>query len=100
VAPPPPPLADALRTIRVMVTDLAPYMARLATNLDAPSTTTEQGLASVRASFTRTLDRLGIELSVLHTERVPREGGLILFWNQESHLDHLVLASAIPRPFI
>lgn len=100
VAPRPPPLADALRTIRVMVTDLVPYAARLAMDPDVPSTTTEDGLASIRESFRRTLDRLGIELTVLHAERVPREGGLILFWNQESHLDHLVLASAIPRPFI
>jgi 1-acyl-sn-glycerol-3-phosphate acyltransferase len=40
-----------------------------------------------------------VRLEVLHADRVPAEGGLVLFWNQESHLDHLVLASAIPRPF-
>ena len=97
--PPPPPLADALRTIRVALTDLVPYAARLAAGGSA-SSTTEHGLASIRAQFRETLERLGVELHVHHAERVPRHGGLLLFWNQESHLDHLVLPSAIPRPFI
>lgn len=64
-----------------------------------PSTTDAAGLRIVRASFRRTLDRLGIDLEVLHERRVPAHGGVVLMWNQETHLDHLVLASAIPPPF-
>jgi 1-acyl-sn-glycerol-3-phosphate acyltransferase len=45
------------------------------------------------------LDHLGIRLEVEGAARVPREGGVVLMWNQESHLDHLVLPPAIPRPF-
>lgn len=63
------------------------------------STTTAEGLVKV-ASFGRaSLGRLGIELEVLHAERVPAKGGLVFMWNQETHLDHLVLPCAIPRPF-
>ncbi|MCC7537227.1 MAG: 1-acyl-sn-glycerol-3-phosphate acyltransferase [Deltaproteobacteria bacterium] len=63
------------------------------------STTTADGLVKV-ASFGRAaLARLGVDLEVLHAERVPSRGGLVFMWNQESHLDHLVLPCAIPRPF-
>ncbi|MGZ3420659.1 MAG: lysophospholipid acyltransferase family protein [Polyangiales bacterium] len=101
VAPPPPPLSDVLRTVRVAAIDLPRHLARLALHrvYEAPSTTTEEGLRQVGRAFGRTLARLGVELEVEHEERVPREGGLNLMWNQESHLDHLVLAAAIPRPF-
>lgn len=100
VAPPPPSISDAARTLRVAVTDFIPYLVRLGTSGDRLSTAAEGGLAEIRASFRRTLERLGVRLDVIGAERVPREGGLLLFWNQESHLDHLVLASAIPRPFV
>lgn len=88
------------RTIAVAGTDLVLYVARLAVTQNLHSTATEAGLAGIRASFSATLRRLGVALDVVHAERVPREGGLLLMWNQESHLDHLVLASAIPRPFL
>jgi 1-acyl-sn-glycerol-3-phosphate acyltransferase len=100
VPPPPPPLADAVRTARVALTDLLPYIARLAAGRNVPTTTTAAGLARIRSQFHATLDRLGIEVDVRHAERVPSEGGVLLFWNQESHLDHLVLPVAIPRPFV
>lgn len=101
VKPPPPSWADGLRTLRTLGTDLAPAMARLALHRWRPlaSTTSAVGLASTRATFGRALRRFGVELEVLRAEVVPREGGLVLLWNQESHLDHLVLATAIPRPF-
>jgi 1-acyl-sn-glycerol-3-phosphate acyltransferase len=90
-----------LRTARVAALDLPRHLARLALHpiVAAPSTTTAEGLAQVGRAFARTLARLGVELEVLHAERVPTEGGLNLMWNQESHLDHLVLAAALPRPF-
>jgi len=101
VAPPRPRVRDALRTMSVAALEVPRYLARLAVHdlVEAPSTTTEEGLHATASSFRRTLARLGLELEVLHAERVPREGGLVLMWNQESHLDHLVLASAIPRAF-
>lgn len=98
VPPPPPPLADAARTLLVAFTDLLPSVASLAGR--APSVATEEGLAAIRSMSRSALDRLRVDLEVLHAERVPMSGGLILFWNQESHLDHPVLAAAIPRPFL
>lgn len=95
---PPSLVADALRSALVVGTDIVPYLLKLALSR-AASTTTAEGLVEIRASFGRTLRRLGVDLEVLHAERVPASGGLVLMWNQESHLDHLVLASAIPRPF-
>src|SRR5262245_38898337 len=100
VPPPPPSLADVARTLRVAGTDIPVYLARLALARDLPSTDTAEGLAMIGATFRRTLGRLGVQIEVSHAERVPRAGGLVLMWNQETHLDHLVLASAIPRPFL
>lgn len=96
----PPGVSDVARTLRVLGTDILSFVARLALDPGVPSTATAEGLTEIRASFGRSLDRLGIDLEVLHAERVPREGGLLFMWNQESHLDHLVLPVAIPRPFI
>jgi 1-acyl-sn-glycerol-3-phosphate acyltransferase len=45
------------------------------------------------------LSGLGVRLEVREAHRVPATGGVVLMWNQESHLDHLVLPAAIPRPF-
>ena len=100
VPPPPPELADIARSLAVIGTDILPTLARLALSRHLPSTGAEAGLAAIRDTYLETLRRLGVDLTVLHAERVPREGGLILMWNQESHLDHLVLPVAIPRPFL
>src|SRR5438876_390044 len=100
VAPPPPRLADALRSMLVVFTDIVPHLAKLATHPDLPSTDTAAGIALLRASFGRTLARAGVTLEVLHEDRVPRDGGLVFMWNQESHLDHLILGASIPRPFL
>jgi 1-acyl-sn-glycerol-3-phosphate acyltransferase len=101
VPPPPASARDALRTMSVVLTDIVPRFARLATHrfVTLPSTSTDEGLVLVRGAFLPVLAHLGVTLEVLHADRVPREGGLTLMWNQESHLDHLVLAPAIPRPF-
>src|SRR5438132_870791 len=101
VPPPPPSASDGLRTIRAFVRGVLPSFLRLGLHrvLPAPSTSTAQGLLRVRATFGAIVRDLGIDLEVLHEERVPPRGGLVLMWNQESHLDHLVLAVAIPRPF-
>lgn len=100
VPPAPPALADVARTLRVAGTDLLPYVARIARHRDLPSTATADGLAAIRVMFARTLRRLGVRLEVLYANRVPPEGGLVLMWNQETHLDHLVLPVAIPRGFV
>src|SRR2546423_1707687 len=94
-----PLVADTTRTLRALFGDVVPYVLRLATQPPErlPTTATEEGLRSIRASFRRTLQKAGIDLEVRKEENVPAQGGLVLMWNQESHLDHLVLAAAIPR---
>ena len=91
---------DLLRSLRVVITDLVPLLARLALQPDLLTSATPQGNQRVQTSFRDTLRRVGVTLEVLHRERVPLKGGLLLMWNQESHLDHLVLGAAIPRPFV
>jgi 1-acyl-sn-glycerol-3-phosphate acyltransferase len=93
----PPGLRDVLRTVRWATTDVVSEALRMA--IDDESTTSAAGLAQTRDSFSRMLRRLDVELEILQAERVPRSGGLIFMCNQESHLDHLVLGTAIPRPF-
>lgn len=99
--PPSPSLADYARTTRVLLTDLTPFFARLAVAplLPLAGTNTAEGLARTQRAFGRTLRRLGITLEVRRVERVPSSGGLVLMWNQETHLDHLILAASAPRPF-
>jgi 1-acyl-sn-glycerol-3-phosphate acyltransferase len=99
--PPPPSAGDVARTLRVVATGLVPSFARIALHrlAPAPSTASEDGLRRVHRVFRAMLEGLGIDLEVMHEERVAKGGGLVLMWNQESHLDHLVLAAAIPRPF-
>jgi 1-acyl-sn-glycerol-3-phosphate acyltransferase len=100
--PPRAPARDAARTSLVFLTHILPYFARLATHrwIPRPSSAHATGLAAIGAAFRTTLVELGVELTVDYAERVPQEGGLLLMWNQESHLDHLVLGAAIPRPFL
>lgn len=101
VAPPRAPLRDVARTARVVVTSVVPHFLALARTRagDAPTTNSEEGLAFIREAFGRTVRDFGITLTVHEIERVPKTGGLVFMWNQETHLDHLVLASAIRRPF-
>lgn len=101
VPPAPPEAADVMRTTQVVLTDMVTHFARAALQpRDTPlTTTTDKGLERIAAAFAATVQRLGITLEVLHADRVPRLGGLIFMWNQESHLDHLVLPIAVPRPF-
>jgi len=98
--PPAPHPDDVLRTIRFVFSGLMPSIATMATNRHAATSTTAEGLAHIRSKYEKMLVQLGIDLHVHRAERVPREGGLLFFWNQESHLDHLVLPCAIPRPFL
>lgn len=95
---PRPTWSDRARTLRVAVTDVPPILAAMARG-HAASSTTEEGLAVIRSVFSGTLRRLGIRLEVAGTENVPRNGGVVFMWNQESHLDHLALPCALPRPF-
>jgi 1-acyl-sn-glycerol-3-phosphate acyltransferase len=94
-------MLDAARTAYVALADLPPILAKLALApvFPQPSTTTPDGLVKVAADFGSVLRRLGVILEVREAQRVPEEGGLVFMWNQESHLDHLILAAAIPRAF-
>ncbi len=96
-----PRLLDVARTLRLVATDLSSFMFQLATAdpEQIPSSANAEGLAQISARFSPVLRRAGVELEVIGRERVPRDGGLVFMWNQESHLDHLVLPVAIPRPF-
>ncbi|MBI5515047.1 MAG: 1-acyl-sn-glycerol-3-phosphate acyltransferase [Deltaproteobacteria bacterium] len=99
--PPRPTALDVARTVRLLTVDLCGLALELARRPEeAASTATEEGLARIRGSFGRTLLRAGVHLEVLHAEKVPRDGGLVFMWNQATHLDHLALAAAIPRPFL
>ena len=57
-----------------------------------------ESLARVAASCQRILDGLGVEV-VVAGGAMPADGGVVLMWNQCSHLDHLILPTVIPRPF-
>jgi 1-acyl-sn-glycerol-3-phosphate acyltransferase len=94
-------LESVARTLRLVTIDVGGMLARMATADVArvPSSATEDGLAQIAATCSRALERAGIRLEIIGRERVPREAGLVFMWNQESHLDHLVLPVAIPRPF-
>jgi len=100
-APEPAPWSARIRTATVVGT-LAPRVA-LEFLFDrvrpVPSTTTEAGLAAVRAFSFEVLRRLHVEVEVRGQERVPNDGGVLFMWNQESHLDHLLLGVSVPRPF-
>jgi 1-acyl-sn-glycerol-3-phosphate acyltransferase len=93
-------VSDSVRTAAAAAR-LIPRLARAAIVPDAApaGTTTEEGLGALRGICERLLDRLGVTVEVRGIHRVPRDGGLVLMWNQTSHLDHLVLPAAIPRPF-
>jgi len=101
VPPPLPRARDVLRTIRALATDIVPHLGRMAVRPVGamPTTCTPEGLALIRRACAAALRRLGVAVEVRFPERVVGAGGLVLMWNQESHLDHLVLSSAIPRPF-
>lgn len=94
-------IENVARTVRLFAVDMGGMLARMATAdvRRLPSTATEDGLVEIAATCSRALERAGIRLEVIGRERVPREGGIVFMWNQESHLDHLVLPVAIPRPF-
>jgi 1-acyl-sn-glycerol-3-phosphate acyltransferase len=91
-------LPDVLRTIRLYTIDMVLLLWGLA--FDHQSTSSPAGLARRQSQFSRVLRRLAIDLEVVHAERVPNDGGVIFMWNQESHLDHLVLTVVLPRPFV
>ena len=80
VPPRPASLADAARTLRALGVDGVPILARLALHgvRPAASTTSAAGLRATHAAFGRALRHLGIELSVLRAEALPREGGVVL----------------------
>ena len=86
--------ARTLRTVAAMMRELRDERAR-----PRGDTTTADGLARVKADFAARARQLGVEVVVSGLERVPATGGLVFMWNQTSHLDHLVLPLAIPRPF-
>jgi len=92
--------ADAARTARVVAWVVSRFVhATRAPSSAVGDTTTADGLEQAREECRRVLDELGVRVEVEHADRVPRDGGLVLMWNQTSHLDHPILPVAIPRPF-
>jgi 1-acyl-sn-glycerol-3-phosphate acyltransferase len=89
-------LPDVLRTIRLVTIDGVSEAWRMAHETESMASTA--GLDRMRSAFSRMLRRLDVDLEILHAERVPSSGGLVCMCNQESHLDHLVLGAAMPRP--
>jgi 1-acyl-sn-glycerol-3-phosphate acyltransferase len=87
---------DGLRTAVVLGAGAPVLAALLARQLVRPSPP-DEAFDRGRALAWRGLALLGIDLEVLHADRVPATGGYVLMWNQESHLDHLVLTAAMPR---
>jgi 1-acyl-sn-glycerol-3-phosphate acyltransferase len=63
------------------------------------STASAPGLHAVRRITAYGLRLLGVTVDVIGRDRVPAQGGIVFMWNQESHLDHLILPVAMPRPF-
>jgi 1-acyl-sn-glycerol-3-phosphate acyltransferase len=92
-----PGLVDTLRTGLVVLGGAPLLAASLVRELRWPVDETSH-LAKAQQMGRRALSLLGVELECLGAERIPREGGLVFMWNQESHLDHLVLAAVMPRP--
>ncbi len=64
-----------------------------------PRTTDAEGLRRIAQACRDLLRRLGVQIEIERASAVPETGGLVFMWNQESHLDHIVLPSVLPRPF-
>jgi 1-acyl-sn-glycerol-3-phosphate acyltransferase len=92
-------LANVARTVRVVGGTLATMWRQAHRAGPLPDTSTAPGHAQVREEFADRLRQLRVVLTVTGAERVPAAGGLVFMWNQTSHLDHLLLPVAIPRPF-
>jgi 1-acyl-sn-glycerol-3-phosphate acyltransferase len=90
-------VVDAIRTVVVVGGAIAKMRADLETRRG--DSTTAEGLARIREEFAESARLLRVDVRVHHADRVPATGGLVFMWNQTSHLDHLVLPLAIPRPF-
>jgi 1-acyl-sn-glycerol-3-phosphate acyltransferase len=93
---------DVPRTVRAAVGFTAPLARALLWDRGLrlpPATTSTMGLGEIAGRCLEILRTLRVDLVVEGRERVPAGGGLLLMWNQTSHLDHLVLPAAIPRPF-
>jgi 1-acyl-sn-glycerol-3-phosphate acyltransferase len=96
-------MRDAIRTALTMCVVVPAFASRLLwvnRHAQPESTNTAAGLAGAQRFGARALRLFGVQLEVLGTERVPADGGLLFMWNQTSHLDHLILSAAIPRPFL
>jgi 1-acyl-sn-glycerol-3-phosphate acyltransferase len=106
-APAPAGLRAALRTGAALGIAAPPLLFglwRARFRAEPESLMTVGGLRSIGDQFEQVLGLLGVEVSTPETgagaaSGVPREGGLIFMWKQESHLDHLLLPPVMPRPF-
>ncbi|MDP2345394.1 MAG: lysophospholipid acyltransferase family protein [Deltaproteobacteria bacterium] len=93
-------MADILRSLRLFGVDVGALLLEMALGrTDGLTTTTDEGIALLRRRFAFSLERAGVDSEVLHADRVPATGGVVVMWNQTSHLDHLALVVAMPRPF-
>ncbi len=93
-----PTFSDVLRSLRLFGIDVGGALFEMARHRRGTATlTTDERL---RRRFRLSLQRAGVDLEVLQADRVPTSGGVIIMWNQTTHLDHLALAIALPRSFV
>ncbi|MDP2341544.1 MAG: lysophospholipid acyltransferase family protein [Deltaproteobacteria bacterium] len=98
--PPTPTVADILRSLRLFGVDIGCVLLEMALHrTKGLTTTTDEGIALLRQRFASSLERAGVDSEVFHADRVPATGGVVVMWNQASHLDHLTLVVAMPRSF-
>jgi 1-acyl-sn-glycerol-3-phosphate acyltransferase len=103
VPPPWPPLRAVIRTALTMCFVVPAFALRLLwwnRHAQPESTNTASGLMWSQRFGVRVLRLFGVQLEILGTEHVPTDGGLVFMLNQTSHLDHLILMAAMPRPFL
>ena len=91
-----PPRRDRVREVVRTARVVGGMLVEMARDASGDDTTTAAGLARVRERFLVRARQLGVAVRVHGT--VSASGGLVLMWNQTSHLDHLVLPIAMYLP--
>ncbi len=91
-------MRDAARTLAVALRMAPEGLGGLIRATKAGHVELGEQYVELQSFGRRALSALGVELEVVGADRVPGEGGLVFMWNQTTHLDHLLLPAALPRP--